>query len=57
MEKIAHCLHMQELWQQTGEVYRKLISNPPDDDVCACVMVEDKNGIIDELVAIATNFR
>lgn len=57
MEKIGHSLHMQELWQKAGEVYRELISNPPDDDICICVIEEDKNGIIDELVSIGTHFR
>ena len=57
MEKLAHSLHMQELWQKTGKVYRDILSNPPDDDICICVIVEDKNGIIDKLVSISKHFR
>ena len=58
VEKLAHSLHMQEIWQKTGNVYSDMIlSNPPSDDICNCAIDEDKNGITDALVSISQYFR
>ena len=46
VERIAHAFHMRDLWYRIHTVYRaQVVSNPPTDDVCSCLMETRSNGI------------
>merc|ERR1719282_423657 len=54
MEKIAHGMHMLEVWQATSQEYQKVRSNPPNGAVCSCITDDRANGLFDHLETIST---
>ena len=58
LEKVAHALHMAEVWSAAGKQYRrvgKLVD--PDSRLCRCVRDVDGSGVIDHLHLIALKLR
>jgi len=55
LEKIAHGMHMLELWHKASQVYGQL--NDVGDDLCSCLTDEAGNGILNELVFISNYMR
>jgi len=54
MEKIAHGMHMLEVWQETSQEYQKVRLNPPNGAVCSCITDDRANGLFDHLETIST---
>ena len=57
LERIAHGMHMNELWQRTSLIYRQVDMNPPSPEVCSCVNDEKANGLLDHLSTISEILR
>ena len=55
LEKLAHGMHMLELWHKTSKVYHEL--SQISDDLCSCLTDESQNGILNELVFISKYMR
>ena len=58
LEKVAHALHMAEVWSAAGKEYRrvgKLVE--ADSHLCRCVRDVDGSGVIDHLHLIALKLR
>merc|ERR1711973_808183 len=55
LEKLAHGMHMLELWHKTSKVYHDL--SQISDDLCSCLTDESQNGILNELVFISKYMR
>ena len=46
IERVVHTFHMWDLWNQVHRVFTKDVrSNPPSNDLCACLMNTRENGI------------
>ena len=57
LERIAHGMHMNELWQRTSLAYRQVESIPPSPEVCSCVNDDEGNGLLDHLGTISDILR
>jgi len=57
MEKIAHGMHMLELWHKTSKVYEQIKANLPHEKICSCLTDEDGNGILAALEDISIYLR
>ena len=60
LEKLAHGMHMLELWHKTSKVYDGLkwkFGLEISDDLCSCLTDETQNGIMNELVFISKYMR
>jgi len=55
LEKIAHGMHMLELWHKASQVYDQL--SDVGNDLCSCLTDEAGNGILNELVFISNYMR
>ena len=53
MEKIAHGMHMLEVWQKTSQFYQDFKANPVSHEVCACAIDDEQTGMLDKLKYIA----
>ena len=45
LDKLLHALHMHEMWMETSRIYKNLISNPPNTNICPCLVDVENNGI------------
>ena len=57
MEKIAHGMHMLELWEKASHDFKKIKADPPSSKVCSCAIDETGNGMLEELNTIAKTLR
>jgi len=57
LERVAHSLHMQEVWYEAQSVYNKLKQQPPSSDVCKCALDIENNGVLHILRLIALQVR
>ena len=57
LEKIAHILHMNELWSRASTHYQVLLLQPPTPETCLCVSNSDLNGITQELNLLALKIK
>merc|ERR1711955_2395 len=59
LEKITHQYHMHEIYQSAAEIYKELVTTPPEDviDVCKCTNDLTDNGILTEVVNIARQLK
>ena len=57
MEKIAHGMHMIELWEKASHDLKKIKADPPSSKVCSCAVDETGNGMLEELNNIAMTLR
>jgi len=57
IEKIAHGVHMLELWHKTSKVFQKIRNNPPSEQVCSCATDDANNGILEELRKVSIFLR
>ena len=55
LEKLAHGMHMLELWHKTSKVYHEL--SQISDNLCSCLTDESQNGILNELIFISKYMR
>ena len=55
LEKIAHILHMNELWNRASTHYQALLLQPPSPDTCLCVSNAD--GVTQELNLLALKIK
>jgi hypothetical protein len=54
LEEIAHQMHMMECWHHASKMYKDIAAKHINkEEVCPCLVNEDENGIIDELVNIS----
>jgi len=56
-EKMTHAMHMLEVWQIAGMIYKKIQADPPTKEVCSCTIDEDGYGLIDHLLQISNFLR
>jgi hypothetical protein len=57
LEKIAHVLHMNELWNRAHIHYQALFLQPPSPGMCLCATNTDLNGITQELNLLALKIK
>jgi len=58
LEKLVHAAHMQEVWQEAGNVYSEIqASDGVDKDLCHCIQDVENNGIMRELLTVAHRLR
>ena len=57
LEKVAHALHMAEMWQHSKKHYEDLTMAPPAREVCSCVLDTANNGILQELNLLALKIK
>jgi hypothetical protein len=55
LEEIAHTMHMLEMYHMASKQYKDIATNKHinTDQVCPCLVNEQENGIIDQLVVIS----
>ena len=54
LEEIIHQMHMLEMWHMTSKIYKVIKLKDLDiEEVCPCLINEEKNGIVEELTFIA----
>ena len=54
LEEIIHQMHMLEMWHMTSKIYKDIKLKDLDiEEVCPCLINEEKNGIVEELTFIA----
>ena len=57
LEKVAHALHMAEMWQHAKKHYDALALMPPTEELCSCVQDTTHNGITQELNLLALKIK
>ena len=57
LEKIAHVLHMSELWNRAGTHYQTLFLRAPTPEMCLCATNTALNGITQELNLLALKIK
>jgi len=57
MEKFSHQYHMHEIFTRAAQVYKELLENPPENDLCMCANDVTSNGILAEVVHIAKQLK
>jgi len=39
LDRIAHAIHMNHMWEQAAQLYKEIVANPPDDaSTCSCLI-------------------
>lgn len=57
VERIAHKFHMLDVWSRVKGVFEsKTIRDPPQDNVCDCLLDVDNNGIYDAVSWISLHY-
>ena len=57
LEKIAHVLHMNEMWSRAHDHYQSLLLRPPTPEMCLCATNTHLNGITQELNILALKIK
>ena len=57
LERVAHAMHMHEMWQNAGPHFSHLESNPANQSVCSCVVDIEGNGVMEHLRLNALKIR
>lgn len=57
LERVAHKLHMWDVWVTVKDVYvTKVLPNPPKDDVCDCLLDTESNGIFQAVKWVSDHY-
>jgi len=56
-EKMAHAMHMLEVWQIAGMIYKNIQADPPTKEVCSCAIDDNGNRVIEHLKYISNFLR
>jgi len=58
LDRIAHAMHMQNMWEHASKSYKELVENPPEESkTCSCLMDTYKEGIFKKLLSTAKLIR
>ena len=57
LERVAHAMHMHEMWENARPHFNNLERNPANQSVCACVVDVESNGIMEHLRLNALKIR
>ena len=57
LEKVAHVMHMAELWNQASKYYEVLEESSPSEELCGCVNNVAENGLLAELELLALKIK
>lgn len=56
-ERIVHKFHMIDVWHRVKEVFLEVQQNPPEDDLCECLMDTSSNGILQAVHWVAEHYK
>ncbi|KAJ7387007.1 hypothetical protein OS493_003970 [Desmophyllum pertusum] len=56
-ERIVHRFHMIDMWHRVQEVYQEVAENPPQDDLCDCLLDTSSNGIYQAVHRVAERYK
>lgn len=56
-ERIVHKFHMIDVWHRVREVYKEVLDNPPQDDLCNCLLDTTSNGIYQAVHWVAEHYK
>lgn len=56
-ERIVHKFHMIDVWHRVREVYQEVEQNPPQDDLCECLLDTTSNGIYQAVHWVAEHYK
>lgn len=56
-ERIVHKFHMIDVWHRVKEVYQEVLENPPQDDLCDCLLETTSNGIYQAVHWVAEHYK
>jgi len=57
LDRIAHAMHMHNMWEHASKSYKELVENPPISGECACLMEAYMEDIMKSLLTIAKLIR
>lgn len=57
LEKVAHVMHMAELWNQAKKYYEIMEEKSPSEELCGCVNDVAENGVLSELELLALKIK
>ena len=57
LERVAHAMHMHEMWENARPHFNNLERNPANQSVCACAVDVESNGIMEHLRLNALKIR
>ena len=49
LERVAHAMHMHEMWENAGLHFNSLVKSPANQSLCTCVVDVESNGIMERL--------
>ncbi|XP_068672187.1 uncharacterized protein [Montipora foliosa] len=56
-ERIVHKFHMIDVWHRVKEVFHEVKQNPPQDELCECLMDTASNGIFQAVHWVAEHYK
>jgi len=57
LDRIAHAMHMQKIWEHASKFYKEILTNPPEKKTCTCLIDTYQEDILKKVLIFAKLIR